>query len=295
MLEAAVRRSFLAAANSADDSDLPRAAALLGRLEDPDLDPAPQLGALTRLGALLTARLERLGRLATAQEQLDVLNGLLYDEERFTRDGLRPNDPRSSFLTDVVVRRTGLPILLGIVYIDVGRRAGLLLEGISFPGHFLVRFRPGTRDPDSPRELIVDPFNRGAVLSEAGCLLLLQSHFGEDARLEEGMLDSVGKRTILIRVLNNLKRLYVGMRSFPQARAVVDLLVALDPTNAGELRDRGLLSYHMGDFRAALRDLETFFRAVRGVAGDGDEARRAEHEQVWEHLKTLRRRVASLN
>jgi len=295
MLDKAARRSFLAAANSADDSDLPRAAALLGRLEEPTLDPAPQLGALTRLGALLTARLERLGRLATAQEQLDVLNGLLYDEERFTGEGLRYNDPRNSFLTDVINRRTGLPILLGIVYIDVGRRAGLLFEGINFPGHFLVRFRPGTRDPESPRELIVDPFNRGAVLSEAGRLLLLQSQFGEDATLEEDMLESVGKRTILIRVLNNLKRLYVGMRSFPQARAVVDLLVALEPTNAGELRDRGLLSYHLGDFRSALRDLETYVHAVPGLPVDGHEARRTEHEQVWDHLKTLRRRVASLN
>lgn len=295
MLDQETRRSFLAAANSADDSDLPRAAALLGRLEQPHLDTTPYLGALTRLGAILTARLERLGALAGAQAQLDTINRLLFDEEGFTGHGGRSDDPRNSFLADVVARRTGLPILLGIIYIDVGRRAGLLLEGVNFPGHFLVRFRPGTRDPESPRELIVDPFHHGAVLSEADCRQLLCTHFGDEAIFDPSLLDSVGKHQILMRVLHNLKRLYVGMRSFPHARTVVDLLLALDPLNLAELRDRGLLSYHLQDFKAALRDLETYFRAAPSAPAAADESRREEHEQVWDHLKTLRRRVASLN
>lgn len=295
MIDEEVRRTFLDAANSRDDGDLPRAALLLGRLEYRTLDISPYLGRLTRLGALLTVRLERLGPLASAQAQLDALNALLYEDEGFTGNVARYEDPRNSFLGDVLDRKTGIPISLAVIYLEVGRRAGMFLEGINFPGHFLVRFRPGSPDPEGPRELIVDPFHEGSVLSEADCRQLLLQHLGDDATFDRGMLASAGKRGILMRMLTNLKRLYVNMRSFPQARDAVDLLLALDPVNLGELRDRGLLSYHLHDFRAGLRDLEAYLRVVPKAPADADDESRQEHEQVWEHLKTLRRRVAGLN
>ena len=105
-------------------------------------------------------------------------------------------------------------------------------------------------------------------------------------------------------MLVNLKRLYVRMRSFPQARAIADLLLAVDPSALAELRDRGLLAYHMEDFAAALRDLEAYLRLMpRGAAdeeqemesGDADEQPASESAQIWEHVKTLRRRVAGFN
>jgi len=94
-------------------------------------------------------------------------------------------------------------------------------------------------------------------------------------------------------MLVNLKRLYVRMRSFPQARAIADLLLAVDPSALSELRDRGLLAYHMNDFAAALRDLQQYLHFSAG--SEVDEEGRSDHEQLWEHVKTLRRRVASLN
>lgn len=295
MIDRDTRRAFLEAANSRNDGDLPLAATLLGHLEYRTLDPAPTLGRLTRLGALLTVRLERLGPLAPAQSQLDEVNTLLYEDEGFTGNVARYDDPRNSFLGDVLERKTGIPISLAVIYLDVGRRAGLLLEGVNFPGHFLVRFRPGSPDPEGPRELIVDPFNNGMVLSEADCRQLLVQQIGDEATFDRGMLAPAGKRDILVRMLTNLKRLYVNMRSFPQARETVDLLLALDPVNLAELRDRGLLSYHLQDFPAGLRDLEAYLRIVPKVPPDADSEMRDEHEQVWEHLKTLRRRVAGLN
>jgi regulator of sirC expression with transglutaminase-like and TPR domain len=290
-----VRRTFVEAAISRDDGDLALAAILLARLEYRTLDVPRYTGRLTRLGALLTARIERLGPLPSAQAQLDVINTLLFEDEGFTGNVHRYDDPRNSFLGDVLDRKTGIPVSLAVVYLEVGRRAGLLLEGIGFPGHFLVRFRPGSPDPEGPRELIVDPFNQGAVLSEKDCRQLLQHHAGEEAIFDRRMLASVGKRDILVRMLTNLKKLYVNMRSFPQARATVDLLLALDPVNIGELRDRGLLSYHLQDYPAGLRDLEAYLRIVPKAPADADDEQRQEHEQVWEHLKTLRRRVAGLN
>jgi regulator of sirC expression with transglutaminase-like and TPR domain len=96
-----------------------------------------------------------------------------------------------------------------------------------------------------------------------------------------------------VRMLLNMKRLYVRWRSFPQARAVTDLLLALSPSAVTELRDRGLLAYHMNDFPAALRDLEEYLKLSK--LGETDEEQKKDNQQVWEHVKTLRRRVASLN
>jgi len=98
---------------------------------------------------------------------------------------------------------------------------------------------------------------------------------------------------MLTRMLLNLKRIYVRLHSFPQARNVTELLLAVDPPALAELRDRGLLAYHMNDFSAALRDLQQYLHFSAG--SEVDEEGRSDHEQLWEHVKTLRRRVASLN
>ena len=94
-------------------------------------------------------------------------------------------------------------------------------------------------------------------------------------------------------MLLNLKRIYVHMRSFPQARDVTELLLAVTPSAINDLRDRGLLAYHLNDLTGALRDLQTYLK-IAGM-GEIDEESREEHQQIWEHVKTLRRRVASLN
>ena len=109
-------------------------------------------------------------------------------------------------------------------------------------------------------------------------------------------------------MLVNLKRLYVRMRSFPQARFISGLLLTVDPSAIVELRDRGLLAYHLQDFAGALRDLEAYLRLLpkrtvstddpNPLASDDDETgdnADSEHEQIWEHVKTLRKRVAGFN
>jgi len=94
-------------------------------------------------------------------------------------------------------------------------------------------------------------------------------------------------------MLLNLKRIYMHMRSFPQARDVTELLLAITPSALSELRDRGLLAYHLNDISAALRDLQTYLKLAS--MGEATEDTREEHQQIWEHVKTLRRRVAGLN
>ena len=299
MLTQADIREFLDAARSPVDGDVIRAALVLPRIERGAYDASSALKQITRLGAIATLRIERLGDRPSPQAQVDALNALLFDDEGFRGNDVEYDDPRNSFLNDVVARRTGLPITLSVVYMEVARRAGLLMEGLNFPGRFLVRCRVARRAPTDPLELVIDPFDRGAVLSDSDCRQLLRRTLGDDATFERHLLAPAGPRQILVRMLGNLKRLYVSMRSFPQARDAVEMILALEPLSVTELRDRGLLSYHLDDYVDALRDLEAYLRAVSRTANvaepSADDESESEHRQIWEHVKTIRRRLASFN
>jgi regulator of sirC expression with transglutaminase-like and TPR domain len=296
MISDLVVREFLASAHSNDEADLIPAALIIPRVEYATVDPEPALATLAVLGERASTRVAALGPLASTRERIDVLNDLLFDEEGFTGNETRYEDPRNSFLHDVIARRTGIPITLAVVYIDVARRAGMMLEGINFPGHFLVRaprsLHTLSTDDD---DLVIDPFHRGAFLSDADCEQLLRRHLGSEAVFSRDMLTIAHKRHILARMLTNLKRLYVRFRSFPHARDVTHLLYALDSSASMELRDRGLLAYQLQDFRAALRDLEAYLQQTLPIPSAVDEEKRQEFSQIWEHVKNLRRRLASLN
>ncbi len=274
---------------------LSEAALIIARVEYPRLDPTLTLAALDRFGVEARDRMAgamRPGDEIGALAAVTALNRYLFDELRFVGNREQYEDPRNSCLNQVVERRTGIPITLSLIYIEVARRAGLAIDGINFPGHFLVRCPDDQRPGDG---FIVDPFHGGALLSEGDCRALLQKHVGPEAAFDRSLLAPATKAQIVTRMLLNLKRLYVHMRSFPQARLATDMLLAVDPSSLSELRDRGLLAYHVNHFSAALADLERYLTLQR-LAGDpeNDEARQ-EHEQIWEHVKTLRRRVASLN
>ena len=285
---------FTEVANS-PDPDLATAALFIARLEYPRLDASQYLDQLDRMGA---AALERLGGASSEVDplrRLEALNTYLFHEKGFAGNKAQYDDPRNSFLNEVLDRRTGIPITLALVYIEVARRAGLRVDGVNFPGHFLLRMR---RLADSTGEagsdLIVDPFRGGAILSEADCRHLLREHVGDQAAFDPRLLMRATKQQILIRMLVNLKRVYLRMRSFPQGRAITALLLALDPSAITELRDRGLLAYHLNDFGGALRDLEAYLR-FRSRSTDETADDDEERAEIWEHVKTLRRRVASLN
>ena len=119
------------------------------------------------------------------------------------------------------------------------------------------------------------------------------STWAQRAELDDSVLEPATRAQIVVRTLVNLKRLYVRMRSFPQARLVSELLLAVDPSSISELRDRGLLSYHLEDFAGALRDLESYLRLLR--PGGDDSADSTDDDQILEQVKMLRRRVAGLN
>lgn len=279
-----------------DPVDLARAALLIARIEYPALDPAASLDALDRLGERAAIRV---GGSTSVRDRVAILNAFLFVEERFSGNLERYADFRNSLLNVVLGRRLGIPITLALVYMEVAKRAGLEVQGVAFPGHFLMRVDLGFRDELSVTRslpaLILDPFNGGAEMDAAACQRLLGTHLGhlgDELPFDRALIDPCSPRQMLARMLNNLKRTYVDMRSFPQARAATDLLLAVDPMLHVERRDRGLLAYHLDDYASALRDLEDYLR-LHGWSSAKQE--KGEHDQIWEHVKSLRRRVAGFN
>ncbi len=274
--------------------DLAAPAFLVARLEYRHLDPGPYLDRLDEWGEAAFHRIAAdPGHDAPLAARVDTLNKYLFDDLGFFGNREQYEDPRNSCLNEVIDRRTGIPITLALVYIEIARRSGIRAEGVNFPGHFLVRVLHDLHTDDPGEGLIVDAFHGGVILDEQDCRLLLHRHMGEDAAWQPELLARATRRQILVRMLLNMKRLYVRWRSFPQARAATDLLLALSPSAVTELRDRGLLAYHMNDFPGALRDLEEYLKLAK--LGESDEEQKKDNLQVWEHVKTLRRRVASLN
>jgi len=275
--------------------DLAAPAFLIARVEFPRLDPGPYLDRLDAMGDEASIRIAQdLGHDAPLEARLDGLNRYLFRELGFRGNRDQYEDPRNSCLNEVMDRRTGIPISLCLVYIEVARRAGIRAEGVNFPGHFLVRVLQDLHTDDPGDGIIVDPFHDGAILDEDDCRALLRNQQGDDAAWEPELLARATRRQILVRMLLNLKLLYLKWRSFPQARLVTDLLLSLTPNPVHELRDRGLLAYQMNDFPAALRDLEDYLRRSK-MRGEVDDDQREEDAKLWEHVKALRRRVASLN
>ena len=299
-LKAHLVHSFTHAALS-PDPDLAVAALMIARVEYPKLDAGPYLDLLDALGREAKRRVAAAPIVpGDAPPRVDpdryarvlALNDYLFGELRFVGNDLHYEDPRNSFLNEVLDRRTGIPITLALLYMEVARRAELNVEGINFPGHFLLRC-PARRGLHYSEDLIIDAYHGGALLSEEACRALLQKHAGEDAVFETHLLVHATKPQILARMLLNLKRTYVRMHSFPQARDVTELLLAVDPSAINELRDRGLLAYHLKDFSASLRDLQAYLQL--SAKTEPNEEEREELTQIWEHVKTLRRRVATLN
>jgi regulator of sirC expression with transglutaminase-like and TPR domain len=190
---------------------LDEAALALAAGAEPDLDPAPWLAELDRLAAGVTS--------------LPALVRRLFVEEGFTGDRTDYGDPRNSLLPAVLTRRTGVPITLAVVCIEVGRRAGIPLEGVGMPGHFLVRV-PGTGHH-------LDPFDGGRRVDRAGCEALFRAATGSTAPFGAHLLPRVSTREILLRMLENL-RATQRRRGGPADREwVLRMRLALRPDEEG--------------------------------------------------------------
>src|SRR5688572_1154660 len=223
----------------------------------PGLDVERYLGDIERMAIRLRARIPQSGG---AEERVVALNQYLYDDLGYWGNTEDYYDPRNSYLNEVLERRTGIPITLGIVYMELGRRVGLPLEGVSFPGHFLVRLRlrSGT--------LVLDPFAGGLPQSEPELRKRLARVVPERASggvplaelpLEQ-FLEPASKRQILARVLRNLKGIYREADKPERMLEVLNRMLVVSPEASGDLRDRGYVYQKLECWRPALKDLTDY-------------------------------------
>ncbi len=228
-------------------------AALCIAWEDQEIDPCPE--PLATLDEFADQMQSQLLGIHAPNEQVAVLNAFLFDELQFGGDVGNYADPANSFLDRVLVTRTGLPITLAVIYLEVGWRLGLPLVGLALPGHFLVRY------PSSTGDLIIDPFNRGRLWSSDECAKHLAQYYGSVSSLiMERVMLAPTKHQILARMLRNLKNVYLERSLYAKALGVVERLVLLEPDEAIELRDRGLLRGRVGHLHDALEDLDQYAR-----------------------------------
>ena len=181
------------------DSDLEESAILLARVERPDLDEVPLRAELDRLGETVK---EAIRGCRTAAQRARTLGSVLHDREGFSGDVVVFDDPRNTYLDEVLERRIGIPISLSLVYILVGRRAGLPARGVGMPLHFLVALEDA-----KGQRLLVDPYGGGRLMSRESCRTMLA---GYHHSFREDYLRPVQDRHMLRRMIANLIRVYHG-------------------------------------------------------------------------------------
>jgi regulator of sirC expression with transglutaminase-like and TPR domain len=269
-------KELLVRALDASPERLDLAALAVAALENPEVDVQAVERSLDGLAEQVRASV---GASTDVAEQLAALRDVLVVQEGFRGEDDGYSKAESSFIDRVLQSHRGLPIALGVVYVEVARRAGIPLHGVSFPGHFLV----GTEVASSM--VILDPFHAGKSLSLDDCSGLLK-RFAPHLRMAPGLLAPASVRAITTRRLSNLKALYLGQGKGEQALRVVDLLLTLTPDHPGELRIRAALLSALGAYRAALADVERCLK----LAPASQDARSLELA-----AKSLRERVEYLN
>jgi regulator of sirC expression with transglutaminase-like and TPR domain len=258
---------------SREDDRIELARACLQIAEDayPGLDVDGYVGEIDRYAKRLRARF---APETAVEDRVIALNEFLFDDLGFGGNTDDYYDPRNSYLNEVIDRRTGIPITLSVLYMEIGRRIGLPFAGVSFPGHFLVRLplRGGT--------LVLDPFSGGvpqpeAELRERLKRVIPREALGGVAVAElplDQFLEPASNRQILARLLRNLKGVYREKDQPERLLAVLNRMIVVAPESPAERRDRGFVYQRLECWRPALKDLADYLER-EPEAPDQDEVR----------------------
>jgi len=220
------------------------------------VDPGEDVDSARRAVAALAARVKE--KIAAGKAPHAALGGVLFEEEGFRGDEEDYDQPSNSSVARALSRRRGLPITLSILAIEVGRLAGLRLTGVGLPGHFVVG------GPDLPDGMYLDPFDGGALYEAGGIARRLATIFGQPVAVGPEILRPDPPRSILARVLLNLRRSYEQRDRWEDALEVLGCAEALEPDDAEIVRERGLLLVKCGRPEEALPVLEAYAAAAGG-------------------------------
>lgn len=244
-----VRLRFAEAVSRQDEQiNLAEAALLIAAEEYPRLDVDLYLEKLDRLADL--AR-EQSARQTNTLDLIGAISDTLFDKLGFHGNQSSYYDPRNSFLNEVIDRRTGIPITLTVVYIEVARRMGISIRGVAMPGHFIAKHE------SAGGEVFIDPFNEGRLIGRLECSELFSATTGGALEFETDHLSAASNRQILTRMLSNLLAIY-GATDQRRALAAIDRILLMNPDSAKHVRDRGLLLAGLRDTRGAIEELERY-------------------------------------
>jgi regulator of sirC expression with transglutaminase-like and TPR domain len=199
-------------------------------------------------------------------------------EEGFCGNTQDYYDPRNSFLNDVLDRKTGIPIMLSTVYLELADRLRFPLVGVGMPGHYLVRH--------PYFDILIDPFTQGRILAAADCEKRMREVLGESVPFHESYLDGVSKLHTVTRMLNNLRNVYLSLRQFPKALQITELVLVLHPDSPDETRQKAAFLLELRRYSEALAALERYLE----LAPKADDA-----EELKQTAVNLRRTLAQLN
>ncbi|MGD9646399.1 MAG: SirB1 family protein [Pirellulales bacterium] len=246
---------------------------------EPGLDAADCRRVLRELGDKARRRIDALSPAASLHDKLTAISRLLYVDEGFCGNRDEYYDPRNSLLNEVLERRMGIPITLAIVYQAVAAAAGVDVQGVGAPGHFVLR------GEDDLASWYVDPFERGDVLEASACRQRIEELTGQVCAVGPEEFPPASTIEIVVRVLRNLKAAYALEEQWCEALAVQERLVLLLPDAPLEVRDLGLVYLRSGRPHQALCKLEEFTRDC-----GPQEAR-----HLAPYLRTARRMAAEMN
>ena len=262
-----------------EDISLAEAALLIAGHGYPDLNVAAYLSRIEELAYMLRLRIDEDDSIP---ERISALNQFLFGELGFAANSDDYYDPRNSFLNEVLERRTGIPITLSVIYMELGRKVGLPLQGVSFPGHFLVKCAV----PEGA--VVLDPYSGGISLGLPDLQKRLREvQGGEVSRaIVAELLVSASNKDIIVRLLHNLKAIYLREHKLDKALPIMNWIIATMPEQTPELRDRGMIYQELECPRAALTDFETYLQLSPGSDDAGD---------IRGRIIELRKEVARLN
>jgi regulator of sirC expression with transglutaminase-like and TPR domain len=249
------RQAFLHEIRQSEaEIDVAKAALYIAQEELPSLDVELYLAQLDIWGAEVA---ENLPSESYPLKTIKYINKYIYEELGYRGNQEDYYDPRNSFLNEVIDRRTGIPITLAVIYLEIARRVNFPMVGIGMPGHFLIR--PDFEDVG----VFVDVFHQGEILFEQDCLELLRKMYQQPLpSLPPECLAPIASKQLLARMLTNLKVIYIQQNDLNRALGAVERILLLFPDSLGELRDRGIIQAELGNFSTAILDLETYLERV---------------------------------
>jgi regulator of sirC expression with transglutaminase-like and TPR domain len=255
--------------------DVAELALHLARDEYPDLDVEAHLSELDAM-AHEAKRLVR-GDFDTA---VTGLARYLFHDLGFRGNARDYYDPRNSYFNQVLERRTGIPITLSAVTMALGRRVGLNVVGVGLPGHFIVKVI------DAEREILLDPFHGGRRLVPDDCAALVFQATGREFDPQPAHLEAVALGPMVLRMLNNLKGIYLGQEDFVRAVRVLERLYQLAPHEALLRRDLGICYLRLEKPGKSLNHLAAYLQAA---------PKADDHAAITELHKQAQRLIAALN